>query len=421
VGADAGWLDDDLRTALFTSAAGWRDRESSYSTSDLAALAVLVACLSGAVTVMLVSAGLPGGQAAVIGPARWAVATVGAATLVLAVAPSLVWPLGWRPRRSGPTLGFAAVRVGALALVVGCWTALLGPVAPAPIFVLGAVIGCEYTLTAWVLEAHTSGRRWWWALQRSSVHVGIWVVCVAGAIARPDRVGDLVRIPLSFQVIAASGAVTCYGLERLRRAMDYRTTRASKAAAADAHERLAHWLHDDLTTSLRFVQLGVRSGETGHEEVAAELARLDHRLRLRQLDEVLASGTVQLAAVLQPYVRLARAQGVEVVEVPRFDAGSTNLHGASGRLVQRALAVLVPNALAAGAKQLALRVAVGQASVAVEVEDDAGGFDLAAVPAGRGLDGLRQELGEDSVTCVRTDRGSCVRARIPRAREERDR
>lgn len=421
MGVDAGRLDDDLRTALFTSAAGWRDRESAYSTPDLAAVAVLATCVAGAVTVMLVSAGLPGGGAAVLGTARWAVAAVGAITLVVAVAPSLAWPLGWRPRRTGPTLGFAPVRVGALALVVGCWTALLGPIAPAPIFVLGGVIGCEYTLTAWVLEARTSGREWWWALQRSSVHVGIWVVCIAGAITRPGRIGDLVRIPVSFQVIAAAGAVTCYGLERLRRAVDARARAAAKAAAADAHDRLAHWLHDDLTTSLRFVQLAVRSGESDTEDVAAELARLDHRLRLHQVDEMLATGTVQLAQVLQPYVRLAQAQGVEVVDVPRFDAASTTLHGETGRLMQRVFGVLVPNAIAAGAKQLALRVTTEDASLAVEVEDDAGGFDLAVVPAGRGLDGLRDELGQGNLTCVRTDRGSCVRARVPRVEEERDR
>lgn len=418
---DAGRLDDDLRTALFTSAAGWRDQESAYSTPELAAVAVLSSCVAGALTVMLVSAGLPGGGAAVLGPPRWGVAALGAVTLVVAVAPSLAWPLGWRPRRPGPTLGFAPVRVGALALVVGCWTALLGPAAPAPIFVLGGVIGCEYTLTAWVLEARTSGRDWWWALQRSSLHVGIWVVCIVGAIAQPGRIGDLARIPVSFQVIAVAGAVTCYGLERLRHAVDRRARAAAKAAAADAHERLAHWLHDDLTTSLRFVQVAVRSGESDTEEVAAELARLDHRLRLHQVDEMLATGTVQLAQVLQPYVRLAQAQGVEVVDVPRFDAASTSLRGETGRLVQRVFGVLVPNAIAAGAKQLALRVTTEDASVVVEVEDDAGGFDLAAVPAGRGLDGLRDELGEGNLTCVRTDRGSCVRARVLRAEEEPDR
>jgi signal transduction histidine kinase len=312
------------------------------------------------------------------------------------------------------------VRVSAVMLVVGCWTALLGPIAPAPIWVLGAVVGCEYTLTAWVLEARTSGRSWWWNFQRSTVHLGIWVVSLLVAVANSDRIGDLLRIPLSFQVIALAAALTCYGLERLRRALDHRTTAIANAAAADAHERMAHWLHDDLTTSLRSMHVRLRSARIDREDVAAELERLDHRLRLRQVDEMLATGTVQLAQILQPYVRLAQAHGVDVVDVPRFDEASTTLEGPSGRLVQRALGVLVPNAIAAGAGQLAIKVATDDpAELSIEVVDDAGGFDLAMAPAGRGLDGLRDELGDGNLTCVATDTGSRLCVRIGRSEERR--
>jgi hypothetical protein len=51
--------------------------------------------------------------------------------------------------------------------------------------------------------------------------------------------------------------------------------------------------------------------------------------------------------------------------------------------------------------------------VTVEVEDDAGGFDLAAVPAGRALHRLRQDLGADRLTCIRTTQGSRVRVMVP--------
>jgi signal transduction histidine kinase len=420
MGDAPGRLESDLRVALLTGAAGWRDRDSSYTGAELAAMAVLLACVAAVVTVLLVSAGLPAGSAAVVGAARWGVAVVGGLTLVLAVAPSFAWPMGWRPRRAGPTLGFAVVRVSAVMLVVGCWTALLGPVAPAPIWVLGSVVGCEYTLTAWVLEARTSGRSWWWNFQRSTVHLGIWVVSIAVAIANADRIGDLLRIPLSFQVIALAAAVTCYGLERLRVALDQRTSAIAHASAADAHERLAHWLHDDLTTSLRSMHLRLRTARIDTEGVAAELERLDHRLRLRQLDEMLATGTVQLAQILQPYVRLAQAHGVDVVDVPRFDEASTTLDGPAGRMVQRALGVLVPNAISAGATELAIKVATDDpAQLSIEVVDDAGGFDLAKAPAGRGLDGLRTELGDRNLTCVATGRGSRLGVRIERAEERR--
>lgn len=415
MGADASRLDSDLRVALLTGAAGWRDRDSQYTTAELAVVAVLGSCVAAVVTVLLVSAGLPADNAAVAGAVRWVVASVGSLTLILAVAPSFAWPLGWRPRRAGPAWGFAALRVGAVMLVVGCWTALLGPVALAPIWVLGGVVGCEYTLTAWVLGVHTGGRAWWWGFQRSGVHLGIWAVSLSVAAAYPDEWTHLLRVPLSFQVIAVAAAVTCYSLERLRQVVEYRGTAQVSAALTEMHYRLAQWLHDEVATSLRLLRLGLRAGTVTPQQMSAELEQLDHRLRLRQLEEMLASGAVQLAQVLQPYVRLAQTHGVEVVAVPRFDETSQVLDPPAGRLVQRALNVLVPNAIAAGTKQLAFRVgSVEPSGLAVELEDDAGGFDLAAVPAGRGLDILRRELGDGNLRCDRTDRGSILRVVVER-------
>ena len=136
---------------------------------------------------------------------------------------------------------------------------------------------------------------------------------------------------------------------------------------------------------------------------------LESSLRLRQLDEALASDRAQLAEVLQPYVRLAQDHGVDVVEVPRFGEAHIPVTGTTGRLIKRALGVLVPNAIAAGAGQLAFRIATTPNGFAVEVEDDAGGFDLGSVPAGRALDALLRDLGPDRVTRVGVDGGSCLR------------
>ena len=59
----ATWRDDrlegDLRLALLTGAAGWRDRNSSYSPAELAALVVLVSKILASVSVLLMSAALP--------------------------------------------------------------------------------------------------------------------------------------------------------------------------------------------------------------------------------------------------------------------------------------------------------------------------------------------------------------------------
>jgi len=300
-------------------------------------------------------------------------------------------------------------------VVVGCWTALLGSIAPVPIGVLGGVVGSEYTLTAWVLGARTSGRSWWWGFERSSVNVGILACTVAIAVATPDQLADILRVPLGFQVIAAAAALTCSGLERLRRAIEQAGDRSVQVALGDVHTRIAHWLHDEITSSLRLIRLGLHAGTLTSTQVGDELDVLDHRLRMLQLEEMIAAGPVQLAHVLQPFVRLAQAQGVDVIDVPRFDEASAELRGPAGHLAQRALGVLVPNAIAAGAQELSFRITtVAPDRVEVEVEDDAGGFDLAAVPAGRGLDGLRRDLGQGNLTHVRTERGSLVRVAIER-------
>lgn len=408
-------LDGDLRVALLTGAAGWRDRSSEYSRAEMATVGILLALVAAAVTVLLVSAGLPGHGAAVDGAARWVVAGVGTITLVVGIAPSLAWPLGWRPRRLGPVHAFALVRVVAATVLIGCWTALLGPVSPVPVWVLGGVVGCEYTLTAWALGLRTGGASWWWAFQRSSLHAGMWLVSLGVWLIYPDRLWDLLRVLLSFQVMALGAAIACHGLERLRGVFDCHRDRATRAVAVTVHDRLARWLHDEVTSSLGSLKLRLRSGQISATELQAELEELEHRIRLQQLDELLASGAAGLADIIQPFVRVAQSQGVEVLEVPHRDE-SVSLQGESARLARRALGVLVPNAISAGAKALALRmepVATPEMEgIVIELEDDAGGFDLASAPHGRGLDLLQRDLGPGKVSRIPVPGGSQMRVTI---------
>jgi hypothetical protein len=119
-----------------------------------------------------------------------------------------------------------------------------------------------------------------------------------------------------------------------------------------------------------------------------------------------------VAELLQPHVRWAQEREVEVTEVPRFADPTVAIDGEVGRVVNRALEVLVPNAVAAGATHLAFRVVLAPDDVTVEVEDDAGGFDLTHIPAGRALHALQQELGAGRVTCISTDKGSKVAVKV---------
>jgi hypothetical protein len=410
---DARRLEGDLRVALLTGAVGWRDRNSHYAPAELAVLAVLVTSVVGAVGMMLVSAGLPADSAALAGNARWAAAIVAGVTLVGGVAPTLAWPFGLRPRRVGPIRELAVLRVLAAMIVIGCWTALLGPLAPFPAWPLGSVVGCECILTAWSLGVEMSGPAWWWRFQGSSVHLGVVLVCVVGVAVGPERWAEVLAVFFTFQVITLAAAVTCQGLTTMRDIFDRAEEKVRRNALGEGHKRLAYWIHNAVTTPLRDLRLRLAAGEIDQATIVAALERSEHELRLRQIDEVLATGTIELAELLQPHVRRAQESGVIITEVPRFAEAGIEVEGEVGRLVHRALDVLVPNAIAAGAGRLAFRIKADPGVVVVEVEDDAGGFDLASVPAGRVLHGLQQVLGPDRVQCIRTVEGSRVCVMVP--------
>jgi hypothetical protein len=408
---DASGLESQLRLALFTGAVGWRDRNDDYSPAELAAITLLSAHVIAVVTMLLVSAGLPGHQAAVVGNARWLLAAGAGVTLAVAIGPTIAGAFGRLSRQRGNNLQLrtmAVLRVGAAVVVVGCWTALLGPVAPLPVWPLGGVLGCECALTAWSLGVDMTGRAWWWRFQRSSINAGIVLACMVVVAVGPDQAGEVLAVLLTFQVIAVATASTCAGLNHLRRILDQRASRARIDALTDGHKRLAYWIHNAVTTPLRDVRLRVDAGELDTEDVVAALSEVERQLRARQLEEVLETGSVQVAELLQPHVRWAQEREVEVTEVPRFADPTVAIEGEVGRQVHRALEVLVPNAVAAGATKLAFRVVLAPDDVTVEVEDDAGGFELAEIPAGRALHTLQQEFGPGRVTCEQTATGSKV-------------
>ena len=182
----------------------------------------------------------------------------------------------------------------------------------------------------------------------------------------------------------------------------------------DEHRRSAHWLHDDIASRLRVVSLRLQHDEPSIPEIAALLDDLDFQLRLRQLDELLSSGTVRLAEVLQPYVRRAQSHGVTVERVPSFETASEQVDAETGRTFRRAAAILTSNSLNAGARHISFDVEVRHDTISVAVTDDAGGFELSEISQGRGLWGLRADLGQDHVHVTPTTDGSTVEIVIDR-------
>ena len=403
----------DLRLALLAGPTRWRDPDAQSGTVERIVVGALLGGAAATLAVALVailSLETSGGEVGL----RFALTGVMALTLGMLMAPSVTWAAGRRPHRRAPAPLAAAARVVATAVALGCFASALGRAAPLAAWLPGIVAGSEATLTFWALGLAVEPYAGWRRFELSSVHLGMLVAVAAVLVANPGRIAPVAAVYAALQVLVAAAAVAMNGFDRLRAATERMQEERRREAVEQERRRLAHWIHDDVSTALRLTRLRLAAKELTTDDVREELEDLDHRIRLRQLDEVLASGTAQLAEVLQPYVRVAQENGVDVTEVPRFDRTSTVVDEATGRRLLRALAVIVPNAIQSGASSMACRISEGEAGFSLEVEDDAGGVDLGCVPAGRGLDGLRRELGEGALEVTPTGTGSVVRVRVSR-------
>lgn len=276
-------------------------------------------------------------------------------------------------------------------------------------------LGGEAALVAWATGIEVHPTRWWISFVRSPLHLGVVGGVIAGMLNFGWASTLIVVIPTYLVVHAAIGvgAVTAAVLEKIRVDMLEREQAAVRSAAAAEHRRSAHWLHDDVSSALKLVQMRLERDGLDGTEIAGELANLDHELRLRQLDELFQSGTVRIAEVLQPFVRNAQSQGMYITRVPSFDEASSQVSDDVGRLIARAAAVLMNNAIVAGATQLGFELTSDGQHVHLAIEDDAGGFRFDDVPAGRGLWSLGQELGTGKLEMTATATGSIVSVDIP--------
>lgn len=353
----------------------------------------------------------------------WLYAAGTGAVLVLATRP--IRTILDRRRASSLTVSFV-VRLAAVFLI-GMSGLLAGPLFGFLVaLTMAMALGIEAALCAQVLGVPVDATAWCRAFARSPLHVGVIGAIVGSVLNIGTEQALVVGVTVYLlTVMWMLGGIVCAALvERVRTDLEGEQRSAVDAAIADGHRQSAHWLHDDVSSELKLVQLRLRTtGDTPHsaDDVAQQLFDLDHRLRLRQLDELFASGSVSLAEVLQPFVRRAQSQGVEITAVPTFDDASVLVSPATGRLFARAVSIVTTNAIVAGACRLAIAVTSDAEAITLTVTDDAGGFELADVPAGRGLWQLRESLGDPDA--VRVERspggdgsggGSIVTVRIPR-------
>lgn len=344
-----------------------------------------------------------------LGPALFAIVCA-----LAAIGPAATL-LGWRstPRSLWVNLLLRATMVIALitflfASTDGWYTLLTWP--------LGVALGCDLALTAYALGWRASILQWWGAFMSSPAHFGV-LGGLFGASFAADATSIMrtaVPIYVMVQIWVGISALTAWAALRM---MDIEAAEMDDVRAEttyDEHRRSAHWLHDDICARLRMTTLQVQRGNDGADEVVGMLDELDFALRLRQLDELIGSGSVRLAEVVQPFLRRAQQHGLVVERVPSYEIASTVVGPDTARQLRHAAAILTANAINAAATRLSLDMNVEGTTIDLTISDDAGGFDATRLPVGRGLWSLREELGLRGLVIDTIPGGSRVTARVPK-------
>lgn len=280
---------------------------------------------------------------------------------------------------------------------------------------LGLLVGADLALSLWALGAAARPITLVRQFALSPVHLGAVGAGVAVAISDTGP-STATLAALYLAVIAALAAallaIKVLGSLALHFEAQYESHRIDVAARERAHR--AHWLHDDVLSEVRLASLRITNGSASPEQIHAELVDLDHRLRLRQLDEMIRDGTPPIYEVLQPHLRRAQSLGIRLARVPTHEVTGVLVNEQEATLLHRILSLLTSNSINAGATELSIDLRLPAGALEVSVTDDSGGFELADVPPGRGLHRLMTDLGPGAVRRTDAPRGSTVTVRMPR-------
>lgn len=275
------------------------------------------------------------------------------------------------------------------------------------------VLGCEVALCAWRIGVDVRPVRWYRSFFVSALHFGALGAVLASIVRSADEVRNAIEYYALFHLLAVLVCLTAGLLDLVRVVQLQADQRDANRIVADEHRRRAHWLHDDVSSQLRIVSLKVQHNAATPSDVVALIDELDHTLRLRQLDELLDSGTARLAEIIQPYVRNAQGNGVTISSVPSFEDASLMVGTATGRTFARAASVFTANAIQAGATEIGFHISHDDTEIVLGVADNAGGFELNQVPAGRALWELAHTVGPGRLDVDRVESRTTVTIRIP--------
>jgi hypothetical protein len=223
----------------------------------------------------------------------------------------------------------------------------------------------------------------------------------------------LVEVALMASCVAITAWLVRVGLGQFGRRMAEELMGFVTGLRQAESRHRAQWLHDHLLAEMRLLILRLESRPRINADVLEQLRTTDHRLRMAQLAEQIEAGPIRISTLIQPQIRWCLDHGVAVSSVPDFAQVDVAVGPDTGRLISRVLSGLFSNAMNAGAQTIGLEVQVESASVEIRVTDDAGGFDLDAVPAGRGLGQLIEDLGPRGVSREEVPGGSIMKVEVP--------
>jgi signal transduction histidine kinase len=280
---------------------------------------------------------------------------------------------------------------------------------------LGLVAGHDALLTMWALGLTPSPTTWLKRLVFSGVHFGALGALIGTMVFDPD--GPSTRTTLGVYAAMWTGvavaAFTVLAANRLIALSDAQREDDLQQLRARERALRVHWLHDDVLSEVKLATLRIEGGG----DVAAakrELHELEHRLRVRQLEEMLRGGRARVYEIIQPHLRRAQSLGVRLDRVPALERTSLKVDEATGELLHRAVSNLMSNAIDAGATRLSLAIETADPSaLEISVTDDAGGFSLDEIAPGGGLARLIRDLGPGAVRRDDVPGGSVVTIRIP--------